>query len=1357
MAVLAVAALGGAVGFGLTGTAIGLSIGWAVGSYLGSQLFPTQLPDVEGPRVTDLTASTSSYGLTRTRGYGTIGVAGNLIWSAPLTEHRQTDTVGGKGGGGSSQKVRTYSYTVSCAWALCEGPVSAVRRIWFDTELVWDSRETNTGISVKEGVNLRVYRGIEEQGQDSTIAEIEGLDNTPAYRGTCYIVTKDLDLTPWGNRRPSVRAEVVIEATGTNPAQSFAAVGFNSLHTDRASYWTSVTDLVGDDIGIYDIATNTLIASWPLPSLGVGSVETCGFHNGIIYAIGWVDNNDIRYISYDAITGEQLWISGDYASAAFVPQDSTTMAHKEFMTSGGFLGSGFFIFEYGDDGSLIPVFSTSDGPTSCEYYGSQVEPDTGYVWMLVDDVSKPTLYLVKLDLNPDYVAGISAVKYITSYQKVDLKQCFDSNGEYIGTGGAAADNFYDVRFMLAYDPSTQSIIIHQFTDGSGTYLPEGIYRLECTTRHDLSTLRIAASRTDIVTTQNNETLNIGNTPLGDGIVYYESNGDRLFLLNALDLATVDVIDWSGSIPNLLAYNTPQGDWQSRGLIQGVNSNGAWKLQWDRWPATGQTLDIVVADICTRHGLAAEEIDVTDLATKTVNGFTLSRPVKARAQIESLMGAYFFEAVETDQKLVFQLKDNASLTTITEDELAAHEPGQQLPDAVLLKRKELYQLPQTVQVTCVSRELEYEPTSQYSRQPTSPTEDLLKLEFPLVFTDDEAAQIAEKWMQSIRAERHTGTIVLGPKYLQYNPGDIVTVQNNGVSYQFRLLKTAMGGLPGLIKAEVSTYDAQAYDSQAVGAAPIGFYSATLNQAPISAFFMVWAPPLRDSEDDGGFYAAFAPYSIPDTWKGATLYRRPLDGDTWTELATGLSRALVVNEAAGAILPEGENATTWDWVNTINVRVWNSDTLATETELDVLNGLNALFFPVSGELLQFQVATLEGDGTYTLSGLLRGRRGTDFGMDDHVTGEVAIMLDAGRLYRVQDSAANYLTTFQYAAVTLESTLERARKENWTSQGSFIKPLSPVGLEASRNAVNNDLELSWIRRARLNAQWLDLVDVPLDEPTEEYDVELYQGADLLRTERVIGASSFVYTAAMQSTDTGGDLAGDFNFCVYQISSRVGRGWGACLETIIEPVATNFDEYLVNEVPANWQIIQPAYQTWEILDAGGGDLYVNHNHAGHGWSMLNWKRTKVHRDVEVLVKSRQWLETTFSGDAIYGVQVRSDATLYNGYLAGFWNDTGTAVLCAPSGSGNAYSWVLNVPTKKQASNEWWWTRLQCVGNEIKAKFWKDGTGEPAGWDIEITDTTFPDAGFSGLRGHYHYWAGPTQWDFFSQAYDGHPAPNTV
>lgn len=1355
MAVLAVAALGGAVGFGITGTAIGLSIGWAVGSYLGSQLFPTQLPDVEGPRVTDLAASTSSYGLTRTRAYGTVGVAGNLIWSAPLTEHRQTDTVGGKGGGGSSQKVRTYSYTVSCAWALCEGPVSAVRRVWFDSELVWDARDTNTGISVKEGVSLRVYRGIEAQGQDSTIAEIEGIDNTPAYRGTCYLVVKDLDLTPWGNRRPNVRAEVVVEATGSNPANQFANVGGNSLHTDRYSQWVSVTDLIADDIKIYDIATGTLIAGWPLEVLGgIGSVQTVGFRNGIVYALGWVDNNDLRLTSYDASTGEKLWMSQDITGYT-VHVDSTIQAHKEWMVGGNFLGVGFTIYEYEDDGSLSIVADINTGPPSCAYCGSQVEPDTGYIWVLQDDIGKPTLFLVKIDLNPDYAAGLSAVKWEVSYQQVDLTQCFDSNGEYIGTGGAAIDNFYDCREHLQYDPSTQSIIINAFTDNGDTYLGQGLYRLECTTRHDLTTLRIAASRTDIVPHQDNATLNIGNVLLGDGLGYYESGGNDLLVFNTLDLTTVDQIEWT--LPNLLTYQYPQGDWQARGILQWVINNGLYKLQWDRWPATGMGLDVVVADICSRHGLAASEVDVTDLATKTVNGFILSRPVKARAQIESLMAAYFFEAVETDQQLVFQLKDNASLTTIIEDELAAREPGQQLPDAVLLKRKELYQLPQTVQVTCVSRELEYEPTTQYSRQPTSPTEDLLKLEFPLVFSDDEAAQIAEKWLQSVRAERHTGTIVLGPKYLEYNPGDIVTVQSNGVSYQFRLLKTAMGGLPGLIKAEVSTYDAQAYDSAAVGASPIGFYSATLNQAPISAFFMVWAPPLRDSEDDGGFYAAFAPYAIPDTWKGATLYRRPLDGDTWTELATGLNRALIVNEAAGAILAAGENATTWDWVNSINVRVWNNDSLATETELDVLNGANALFFPLSGELLQFQVATLEGDGTYTLTGLLRGRRGTDFGQDDHATGEVAVMLDASKLYKVEDSTANYLQTFQYASVTIDSTLERARKENWTNQGSFVKPLSPVGLVANRNTVNNDLELSWIRRARLNAQWVDLVDVPLDEPTEEYDVELYQGADLLRTERVIGQASFVYTAAMQSTDTGGDLAGDFNFCVYQISSRVGRGWGGCLETIIEPVATNFNEYLVTEVPANWEIWKGAYADWEILDAGGGDLYLNHNHGSHGWSALHWKRTKEHRDCEVLMKCRQWLETTLSGDAVYGVQVRSDDTFYNGYLAGFWNDTGTAVLCAPSGTGNSYSWSLQVPTKKQASNEWWWVRLSAVGSDIKAKFWKDGDSEPGAWDIEITDTTFPDAGRSCLRSHYHYWAGPSQWDFFSQAYDGHPAPNTV
>ncbi|MGC5398088.1 poly-gamma-glutamate hydrolase family protein [Streptomyces sp. DT20] len=43
---------------------------------------------------------------------------------------------------------------------------------------------------------------------------------------------------------------------------------------------------------------------------------------------------------------------------------------------------------------------------------------------------------------------------------------------------------------------------------------------------------------------------------------------------------------------------------------------------------------------------------------------------------------------------------------------------------------------------------------------------------------------------------------------------------------------------------------------------------------------------------------------------------------------------------------------------------------------------------------------------------------------------------------------------------------------------------------------------------------------------------------------------------------------------------------------------------------------------------------------------------------------------------------------------------------------------------------RMQLVGTAIRAKAWRDGTTEPAGWQLETTDTSFAAAGSVGMRG---------------------------
>ena len=71
----------------------------------------------QGPRLGDLAVQTSSYGTPIPKIFGTMRVAGTVIWATDLAEHRSTS--GGKG----RPKATTYSYSASFAVALSARPV----------------------------------------------------------------------------------------------------------------------------------------------------------------------------------------------------------------------------------------------------------------------------------------------------------------------------------------------------------------------------------------------------------------------------------------------------------------------------------------------------------------------------------------------------------------------------------------------------------------------------------------------------------------------------------------------------------------------------------------------------------------------------------------------------------------------------------------------------------------------------------------------------------------------------------------------------------------------------------------------------------------------------------------------------------------------------------------------------------------------------------------------------------------------------------------------------------------------------------------------------------------------------------
>ncbi|MBU3078461.1 phage tail baseplate protein [Sphingomonas quercus] len=186
------------------GTMIGGPIGGAVGAVFGS-LIDTKLlapKGRQGARLSQLAVQTSSYGSAIPRLFGTLRVAGTVIWATDLREAQHRS-----GGGKGAPKTTSYSYSASFAVALSGRPIRGVKRIWADGKLL-----RGEAGDWKSQTGYRLHTGGEDQPVDPLIASAEGVSHTPAYRGMAYAVFEDFQLADYGNHIPSLTFEVEADA-----------------------------------------------------------------------------------------------------------------------------------------------------------------------------------------------------------------------------------------------------------------------------------------------------------------------------------------------------------------------------------------------------------------------------------------------------------------------------------------------------------------------------------------------------------------------------------------------------------------------------------------------------------------------------------------------------------------------------------------------------------------------------------------------------------------------------------------------------------------------------------------------------------------------------------------------------------------------------------------------------------------------------------------------------------------------------------------------------------------------------------------------------------------------------------------
>jgi len=612
MASLILGAAGAAIGgeffaagmFGMSGA----SIGWSLGSALGSALFQPNLPDINGPTMSDTSVQSNTYGNMREIRYGTNRmVCRNIIWSTKRIPTEHTETSGGKGP--PSQSVTTTSYSVSFAVALGEcGPagIAGVRKLWLNKNLVRDWSSTNTGFTGDDG-NIRVYSGADTQLPSALMEAHLGVGNVPAYRRTPYIEFEDLQLAPYSNQMPLVEAEVVEIGTW--------AAGTTKVLDNSAGYYYMIE---------HPYIQGVMLALWENPSTHASELHVIDYVDNTIQIVA-LGHSTMGYMCYVPTTDE-FWIATGVDATINNPQPVAVAVSAQTYQ----ITRNIMINE--------PGTSNTFGASYCDH--PVYDPTLDAVWFFCNTTS-PTGGINVVDVQTgNYITNAINIGSITPW--------FTSSNFAFGNGKLVLGTFYG-NLLIFSDRQYLAII------PTATAAAYNIYYDSLRNRffwyYDTGKVRTIDAATLVVT----EFTNTLSVSAPGAVMGYHAAYDKVFIftpgganyqLQQLNAETFAVENtWN------IAYNIDP----STGIVQcpltpeyvgWIGNNPELFPLVPRLTPNTSYLYQAVADICGKVDLAAGDIEVSQLIDE-LPGYVIDRQMTARAAIETLQPAFYFDAVESD--------------------------------------------------------------------------------------------------------------------------------------------------------------------------------------------------------------------------------------------------------------------------------------------------------------------------------------------------------------------------------------------------------------------------------------------------------------------------------------------------------------------------------------------------------------------------------------------------------------------------------------------------------------------------------------------------------------------------------------
>ncbi|MDN5926714.1 MAG: glycoside hydrolase TIM-barrel-like domain-containing protein, partial [Hyphomicrobiales bacterium] len=557
------------------------------------------------------------------------------------------------------------------------------------------------------------------------------------------------------------------------------------------------------------------------------------------------------------------------------------------------------------------------------------------------------------------------------------------------------------------------------------------------------------------------------------------------------------------------------------LLRDVWSDGGnWMLgHWLNGRASGISLSGLIGAILADHGLPAPDAAKAD---GFLTGYVISDPSSARSALQPLVDIFGLAVHEDDGGLVFR-SPTASATAPMEITDAAVDKG----SAVIEKVRAAHgDLPVSATVSFQDGLRDYQSASARALREGAAYEREQTLALPAIMDTSMAQALVADWLRRAWRGREEIGLAVPSAAIAPQSGTIIRVLGSDAEF----LVTAIDeGVLDRISARRILRVAPVPWRPVLPFVDMASPGAVAGE-PMALFMDL--PMISGDAPEDQFRIAV--WLMP--WKTETLYVSP--EDTGFELRASIGLPAVVGEL---LEPLGSGFSgRFDRSETLQIRLSDGE-LQSISELQLLNGGNAAALRSANgawELVQFQTAEETAPSIWRLGGLLRGQLGTEDAMaagamagaafallDEAVkpTGLLSSEIGLPLNWRVGPSGEDFSGP-AFSAYTETGGL-RART-----------PLSPVHLKAARRP-GGDIDISWIRRGRIDADsWLG-PDIPLGEETEAYRVDIVAESGTPVRTLTASSSSLTYSAAAMAQDFPAPPE-SIRITVRQISAAVGPG---------------------------------------------------------------------------------------------------------------------------------------------------------------------------------------------------------------------------